>query len=33
MLVEYGMTPTQALKAATSTAAKAIHMGAEDRRR
>ena len=26
MLVEYGLTPTQALKAATSTAAKALHM-------
>jgi imidazolonepropionase-like amidohydrolase len=27
LLVEYGMTPAQALKAATSTAAKALHMG------
>jgi len=27
MLVDYGLTPVQALKAATSTAAKALHMG------
>ncbi|MBN9121718.1 MAG: amidohydrolase family protein [Planctomycetes bacterium] len=27
MLVDYGMTPVQALKAATSAAAKALHMG------
>ena len=29
MLVDYGMTPVQALKAATSAAAKALHMEAK----